>query len=114
MQARRILIAGDTLFAEMLVQLLANNPVVEVVGIVPDLEAVRPLLAANCPDALIYASRTDENDAAFARFLTDNPDLPILCTDINASAVKIFVSQQVQIHSSNDLLAAIAALPKRS
>jgi hypothetical protein len=114
METRRILIAGDTLFAEMLARLLANNPAVEVIGVVPGLDACQQYLAQNRPDALIYTGKVNEDQDSLAWFLSISPDLPVLCADLSANVVKVIISQNIQVHSSNDLLAAIAALPKRS
>lgn len=114
MESRRILIAGDSLFAEMLAQLLAHNPAVEVVGVVPGLDACSQYLAQGSPDALIFTGKLDEDNESLARFLATCPDLPVLCADLSANVVQVIVSQQIKVHSSNDLLDAITALPKRS
>jgi DNA-binding NarL/FixJ family response regulator len=114
MEPRRILIAGDMLFAETLAGLLSKNSKIQVVGIAHDVETARKLLNMQCPDALIYASQTDEGDEALSRFLYDNPDLSIVCTDPNRNSIRIIISRQISVHSSGDLLAAIITLPKRS
>ena len=113
MEKRRILIAGDTLFTETLAQLLARDATVEVVGVAPDLEAARQLLDSHSPDALIYTGEPGELAAPFARLLSSYPDLPVLCTDLSSNAIQVIVSRRISVHSSNDLMAAITALPKR-
>jgi len=114
METRRILIAGDTLFTETLAQLLANDPSVELVGVAPDLETARQILDAHCPDALIYTGQPGEMETPLARLLSSYPDLPVLCTDLSANAIQVIVSRRISVHSSNDLMDAITALPKRT
>jgi chemotaxis response regulator CheB len=113
MENHRILIIGDTLFAEMLIQLLGQNPAVLVVGSAPDLASAESLLVAGIPDAVIYAKRSELDDLSFSRFITNHPDLPVLCTELSTNAVQVVVSQNIDIHSSNDLFAAIKGLRKR-
>ena len=114
MEIRRIVIAGDTLFAEMLAQLLAQNPGIEVIGVVPGIDACQQFLTQNSPDALIYTGRIDQEQDHLARLLSICPDLPVLCADLSNNTVQVILRQHIQVHSSNDLSAAIAALPKRS
>ena len=114
MEKRRIFIAGDTLFAEMLVSMLAENPGIEIVGVSPDLSNIQPLMNTCTPDALLYTRKAVESDSAFAQFLTHNPELPVLCADLSTNAIQIIYSRHLSIHSSNELLAALAELPKRS
>jgi hypothetical protein len=114
MEPRRVLIAGDMLFAETLAGLLRPSAEIQIVGVAYDFETARKLVNTQCPDALIYASQSDEGDEALNRFLTDNPDLSIICTDPNTNAIRMIVSQRISVHSSGDLLAAIVTLPKRN
>jgi hypothetical protein len=114
MDTHRILIAGDALFAETLAGLLRRNPAIDVIGIAPDLDGTQRLIDSQCPDALIYVIQSDERDEALSKFLTNNPNLSIVCTDPKTNVIRVIISQQISVHSSNDLLAAIATLPKRS
>lgn len=114
MDAHRILIAGDALFAETLAGLLRRNSAIEVIGIAPDLDGAQRLIDSLCPDALIYAIQTDERDDILSKFLNNNPNLSIVSTDPRTNAIRVIISQQISVHSSTDLLVAIAALPKRS
>jgi hypothetical protein len=114
MEKRRIFIVGDTLFAETLVALLAHNPDIEIVGVSADLENIQPALKTGLPDALIYTRGAMDSDSAFTQILTNNPELPLLCADLSSNAIQIIHSRHISIHSSNELLAALAELPKRS
>jgi DNA-binding NarL/FixJ family response regulator len=113
METHRILIVGDTLFAEMLAQLLSQNPGIEVLGSAPDLQSVVPLLASSSPDAVIYAKKPEQDEPIFSSFITNNPDLPVLCTELSKNAVQVVISQNIYVHSSKDLLTVIQTLRKR-
>ena len=114
MEARRVLVVGDSLFAEALTQTLAKTSV-EIVGCAPTPEAALPLLKTKCPDAVIIANASADPTlpAVFGQFLAAYPDLPIICANFGVNAIQVVSSHQVGTHSS-DLLAAISALPKRS
>ena len=114
MEARRVFIVGNSLFAESLARTLASATV-EVSGSAPTPEAAIPMIKAQCPDAVIVANASAEETppAIFGQFLAAYPDLPIIYADLSADNVQVITSQRVGTRSS-DLLAAIAALPKRS
>lgn len=114
MATRSVFVVGDSLFADALKQTLTNNAV-EVLGTAPTPEAALPLLAACCPDAVILANVSADSapPAVLGQFLAANPELPIICADLSANAIRVVASQRVGPHSA-DLLAAISALPKRS
>lgn len=115
MEARRVFIVGDSLFAETLAQTLTNAEAVEVIGSAPTPEAAQPLLKTKCPDAVIIANASADPTmpTVFGQFLAASPDLPIICANLGANDIQIITSQRVGTRSS-DLLAAITALPKRS
>jgi chemotaxis response regulator CheB len=113
-EKRRIFIVGDTLFAETLTQLLAHQPAVEIAGSASDLLEALPLLPTCDPDVVIVARVASQPDATFARFLSACPQLPVICLDLSSNDLQVIVSQRLVAHSSNDLLVAIASMPKRS
>ena len=113
MQARRIFIIGDSLFAETLAGMLGHAGDVTVVGAVPTPEAAYPLIPGACPDAVIVAGIGDEPTHDMGHLLAAFPDLPVIRADLNADSVQVITSQRVSARPS-DLLAAIAALPSRS
>lgn len=110
-ETRRVFIVGDSLFAETLAQTLASAESVKVVGSAPTTEAALPQLRDLCPDAVIIVG--EASPAAFGPFLAAYPDTPLIRTDLKTSEAQIIISQNISARSS-DLLAAIAALPKRS
>jgi len=112
MAARRILIIGDSLFAETLAGMLARAGDVSVVGTISSPEAALPLLEQTRPDAVIVAGIGDDPALGLGRLLAAFPDLPVICADLNADSVQVVTSHRVDARPS-DLLAAIAALPTR-
>mgnify|MGYP001580345536 CR=1 FL=1 len=114
MEARRVLVVGDSLFAEALTQTLAKTAV-EIVGSAPTPEAALALLKTKCPDAVIIANASADPTmpTVFGQFLAAYPDLPIICANLSANDIQVITSQRVGTRGS-DLLAAITALPKRS
>lgn len=111
MEARKVLIVGDSLFAETLARTLANADV-EVVASAPTPEAALPLLKAKGPDAIIVANTSEAPSAAFGHLLAACPDFPIIYADLSTNNIQAITSHRVGPRTS-DLLAAIAALPKR-
>jgi hypothetical protein len=113
MEARKVFIIGDSLFAETLTSMLAASATVRLAGSAPTPEAALPLLKTCIPDAVIVAGVNEPSPSAFGQLLAAFPDLPIIHADLSASDVQVITSQRVGTRSS-DLLAAITALPKRS
>jgi DNA-binding NarL/FixJ family response regulator len=114
MEMRRVFIVGDTLFAETLANLLAGDRTIQVAGTTSCLDEALSLLEPCDPDMVIVAGVEWVPDAAFVRFLVEYPDIPILCTDLGTNDVQIVVNRRVSVHNTDDLLAIIAALPKRT
>lgn len=113
MQARRIFIIGDSLFAETLAGMLRHAGDVTVVGAAAKPEAAFPLIPGTCPDAVIVAGIGEDPTQDLGQLLAAFPDLPVIRADLNADSVQVITSQRVSARPS-DLLAAIAALPTRS
>jgi DNA-binding NarL/FixJ family response regulator len=116
MDGHRVFIVGGSLFAEILAQMLATRSgagAVNVIGAAPTLEAALPLLETNSPDAVIVTGSDETAPAIFGPLLAAFPDLPLIRADLGANQVQVITSQRVAACSS-DLLAAIAALPKRN
>ena len=113
MEARRVFIVGDTLFAETLGRMLAGSGAVEVAGSAPTPEAALLLLAGLCPDVVIVASTRDLSSATFARLLAAHPDLPIIRADLGTNDVRMITSQRVGARSS-DLPAPIPPLSQHT
>ena len=112
MPEHRILIIGDSLFAETLASMLARAGQVSVVGTTSTPEAAIPLLRKTCLDAVIVAGIGDDLSQDLGHLLAAFPDLPVIRADLNTDSVQVITSQRVSARPS-DLLAAIAALPVR-
>jgi DNA-binding NarL/FixJ family response regulator len=113
MEIRRVFIIGDTLFAETLAKLLAEDDTIQVAGTASGLEEALRLLKNCRPDAVIVAGVERLPGAAFARFLVEYPEISILSTNLDTNDVQVVVNQRISVHNTGDLLAVIAALPKR-
>jgi hypothetical protein len=114
MEPCQVFIIGASLLAEGLAQLLADSRMVEVTGCAPTPELALPLLEVDCPDAVIVAASEQSRPVLFESLLTTCPDLSVIYVDLNrADRVQIITSRRIEPHRS-DLLAAIAAIPRRN
>lgn len=121
MAVRRVFVVGDTLFASLLARLLEQSPRVEIAGAYPALEDLLSHLAlsgqgAESPagqSAILLAGVSSPTDAALLKLLSAFPDIPVLCTDPETNIVQVLSSQPIPMHSTQDLLAALAALPEQ-
>lgn len=109
MEIRRVFIVGDSLFAETLVQILGESQSIKVTGNAPAPRDALAELGNQNPDVVIIAG----NAESITPFLTTYPDLPVIHADLNTNRVRIITNQSIDARLS-DLLAAIAALPKRN
>jgi len=109
---RRVIIVGKSLYAEALAQMLIGAAI-EIVGLIPTLEAAQLQIAVNAPDAVIVTSTDPTDTAIFGSLLALYPDLPLISTTPDTDMIQVITSHCVGARSS-DLVAAISALPKRS
>ena len=112
-KTRRVFVVGDSLFAETLTRMLANQRTVRVVGSAPTAEAAVCVLADCRPDAVIVAGEGELSTVAFGQVLAAHPDLPVIRADLSMDSVQVITSQRIGTRTS-DLLAAVAGLPKRT
>jgi len=112
-KTRRVLIVGDTLFAETLAQMLKRDETIQLVGTVASLAEAIPAMQANRPEAVIVAGVDRLPESALSDLLSVHPEVSIICSDLSANDIQVVVNQRVNVRSSGDLLAVIAALPKR-
>lgn len=112
MNLRKVIVVGDSLFAETLIELFSRSENVTVIATAPTPEEALPLLESQNPDAVIVAVADENVTATFAPILIANPNLPIIHTDINTNQVQVITNQSIDAHLS-DLMAAIAGLPDR-
>jgi len=113
MELHQVFIIGDSLFAETLAKLLLNNAAIQVAEIAPSLEEAIPRLKTSRPDVVIVAGVNRLSEASFAHFLSEIPEISILCIDLGTNDVQVVTNQRVSVHTTGDLLAVINALPKR-
>ncbi len=115
MQARRVFIVGNSLFAETLARTLSAGPTmgVQVVGSAPTAEAALPFLRSRPPEAVIITGAGLDMQAACGQLLAAFPDLPLIRADLGQNDVHVITCRRIGARSP-DLIAAIAALPERS
>ena len=104
---RRVILVGDSFFAENVQHLLAESDEMEVVAFVSTVEQALPALAAHAPDVLIIAD-TYNDDLSPAILLSMHRGLSIIYTSVNHNHLEIFSSRSIRA-SASDLLATIAA-----
>jgi DNA-binding NarL/FixJ family response regulator len=109
----QVFVVGDSLFAETLSQMLASSGTVVIIGAASSPEEALPLMATARPDVVIVADTGENDRRTFDHLLAAHPDLPIIRADLSRDYVQVITSQLVGARRS-DLLAAIAALPKRN
>ena len=114
MKARRVFIVGDSLFAETLTRTLraAGADAIEVIGSAPTPEAALPLLKTQPADAVIVAGIGQTPAETLSQFMSEQPDLAILCADLNTNEVEVISKRRVAARS-DDLIKAIRRLPAR-
>ena len=108
---RRVILVGDSFFAENVQHLLAESGEMEVVAFVSTVEQALPALAAHAPDVLIIADTdadTYNDDLSPAILLSMHRGLSIIYTSVNHNHLEIFSSRSIRA-SASDLLATIAA-----
>jgi chemotaxis response regulator CheB len=109
----RVFILGDSLFAETLSEMLISSGTVVIIGSASSPEEALPLLATAQPDVVIVADTGETDRLTFDHLLAAHPDIPIIRADLRRDYVQVITSKLVGARRS-DLLAAIAALPKRT
>jgi len=111
MGKHRVLILGDSLFAEVLSSMLSGNGV-RVVGVAPTLQAALPLLDSVRPDVVIMAEAVATDATAVAALGGALLDIPLIMADLERHYMRLVTSQLICARS-NDLLDVIAALPQQ-
>lgn len=107
----RVLLVGDSLFADTLKQMLAASGQIEVAGVCQRLEDLSESMAACRPDAVVVAA-THESALPPWLWLRLGDDAPIIYTTLEDNHLTIFTSRRVKA-AQVELLAAITALPNR-
>jgi hypothetical protein len=109
---RRVLLVGDSLFADTLKQMLAGNNQIAIVGVCTSPEQLPSCIADGKPDAVLVADA--QGDYLCARIcIRVRSDLPIIYTTLKDDHLTIFTSRRVKAAQAQ-LLDAITNLPERS
>ena len=112
-RCRKVIVVGDSLFAETLTRTLKSAPSVRVVGSAPTAQAALPLIDSWHPDAIIVAGHGDSSTQTCGQVLAAHPDVPLICADPGLDRVQVITSQPIGTRTT-DLLAAVAGLPRRT
>ncbi|MFQ5419755.1 MAG: hypothetical protein ACE5EY_05275 [Anaerolineae bacterium] len=102
----RVFIIGDSLFTDMLQQLLADIVDMKVVGTAPSLMLARTAVAKAFPHVIIVAGASDQTQDKFGPLLSNFPDFPLISVDLSRDYVQVISSRRVSTRL-DDLLAAI-------
>jgi DNA-binding NarL/FixJ family response regulator len=108
----RVLIVGNSLFAEAVTQLLEHSAGIQVTGVAADLPAAIDQLPACQPDIVMVLSHSQNEDINLFPLLAAAPDLSIIRAELNFDGFRIIHSRHVGTRTA-DLLTAILALPIR-
>jgi DNA-binding NarL/FixJ family response regulator len=111
--SHRILLIGDSLFAESLTQLLESSGSITIVGSVATIEEALPLIPQCRPDAVVMADVVASQRTHLGPLLELYEDLPILCADLSTNYVLVITSRRIEAQRAG-FLAALEALPSRS
>ncbi|RCK74666.1 MAG: hypothetical protein ANABAC_1383 [Anaerolineae bacterium] len=112
MAEQRVLLVGDSLFAETMMQLFTQQPGILVTGISSSLSQAATWLSQYKPQAIIVAAGSNLPESALLQLLLRYPDLPILLMNLNSSEVLLIHSQRLEARSVQDILTIIASIPK--
>ncbi len=102
---------GDSLFAEILIQMLESSRTVTIIGTASTPKEALPLLDTECLDVVIVTG-TGEAERALTPFLTTHPDLPIIRADLSDNYVQLITSRRINARAA-DLLTVLAELQNR-
>jgi DNA-binding NarL/FixJ family response regulator len=108
----RVIIVGQSLFADTLRELFAGSSRVEIVGLVAGIDELPSYIDEHAPDAILVADSHGEYLSA-KTCLRIKSDLPIIYTTLNDDHFTVFTSRRVRAAQSQ-LLSAIVDLPKQS
>jgi hypothetical protein len=107
--AYQALLIGDSLFTETCKTILAENESVTVVSTAESLPQALTTLTTNQLNLIIVAGSGDQTQAVCGPILSNYPDLPIICADLNHNYVQIITSHRIRANKTA-LQAAIQSL----
>jgi hypothetical protein len=112
MNKRRVLIVGESAYAQGLAQKLADDGSVMVVATSPTVDGAKPFLAARDLDVVIVLGERGDRQAICSPLLTAQADLAIVYADMAASSMQVITSKSL-VARTEDLMEAIAFLPAK-
>ncbi len=107
-----VFVIGETLFAEILIRMLAESGQLEIAGTARTPSEALPSLGKEPLDAVIVVGVEKPSLAAFDPLLEACPNTPILSTNLNDDSVQVYTRQRLNARFST-LLEAITQLPLR-
>lgn len=111
-EKRRILLIGDSLFTDSLVQLLADVENIELIGTAVSPTFAITAVAKAVPHIIIIANASENTETNLQPLLAMFPAILIIHADLNQDYVQIITSRRVSARRT-DLLAAIQELSIR-
>jgi hypothetical protein len=124
MQARRLIIVGDSLFADTLERILSVSAQVQVIGTAPTPEAAFERIAETLPEAIIVAGASDSSDVVrrqnrmapaaqhWSQLLVLFPDIPLVRADLATESLLLITCKHVNARPA-ELIHALSELPLR-
>ncbi len=110
MLTRKLVIIGDSLFADTLLESIGNSESVEIVGTAANPEESETLIRALSPDVVIVAGT--ELPVSINLILNNFPDLPIIHASLSKNQVYVITNHSID-SSIKEILNAISELPQR-
>lgn len=112
MNKRKVLIVGESAYAQGLAQRLADDGSVVVVATSPTVDGAKPFLAARDLDVVIVLGERGDRQSICSPLLTAQSDLAIVYADMAASSMQVITSKSL-VARTEDLMEAIAFLPAK-
>ena len=109
----RVLVIGNSLFAETLAGMLAAVAEISVVAEADTPQTALSLLKSVCPDVVIVADSVATHAGnELVGLVVTHPNLPLIRADLTANTVQVITSRSISARR-DDLLAVLADLPQR-
>ena len=112
MQARRLFIVGDSLFADALVRILALSPMVQVVGFSPTPHAALERISETLPEAIIVAGTKDPPRPHWGQLLVHFPNIPLIRADLATNNLLLITCKPIHARPT-EFITALTELPQR-
>jgi chemotaxis response regulator CheB len=110
-----LLLGRPSIFTDAIQKILENSECIELVGVTPFEAGKIEMINRFHPDVVVLAGEGGDPpviEICLARLLRTYPDLPVIVTSAAEDILYIYTSRR-GVAQSPDLIAAIAASPKR-